>query len=148
MLSLPTMAASASYHHKLPHPVGTLEPFQKEVETLLAQGTELWPAAKEATAEKLHEYTGLPVTYLIKANLRVSAGGSRKICRTSGGLPPAGWTRASPARRSIRSAKRRSTIRKARPSRLHMLLRSKDAMAFANFFAFLFRVNCLEHSHT
>lgn len=94
VLSLPTMAASANYHHKLPHPVSALEPFLKEVEAFalsdyssaLAQGTELSPAAKEATAEKLHEYTGLPVAYLIKANLRVSAGAFEKNLQDDQGL--------------------------------------------------------------
>ena len=82
VLALPTMAASANYHHKLPHPPAELEPFLAEVEhfaltdyaAALAQGTELPQAARQATAEKLHEYTGLPVAYLLKANLRVSGG--------------------------------------------------------------------------
>jgi carboxypeptidase C (cathepsin A) len=38
----------------------------------LALGTDLTSAEKQQTAEKLHAYTGLPVDYLLKANLRVS----------------------------------------------------------------------------
>ncbi len=37
-------------------------------------GEELPEARKQAVAEKLHEYTGLPVAYLLKANLRVTGG--------------------------------------------------------------------------
>ena len=40
----------------------------------LAQGTDLGADEKQAVAEKLHEYTGLPVAYLLKANLRVNGG--------------------------------------------------------------------------
>src|SRR5260370_3156973 len=38
----------------------------------LLQGSELPDAKKQAAAEKLHGYTGLPVAYLLRANLRVS----------------------------------------------------------------------------
>jgi carboxypeptidase C (cathepsin A) len=40
----------------------------------LALGTDITPEEKQATAEKLHEYTGLPVAYLLRANLRVNGG--------------------------------------------------------------------------
>ncbi len=40
----------------------------------LAKGTDLSDAEKQQVAEKLHEYTGLPVAYIIKANLRVNGG--------------------------------------------------------------------------
>jgi carboxypeptidase C (cathepsin A) len=40
----------------------------------LALGTDLSAAEKQQVAEKLHEYTGLPVAYLLKANLRVNGG--------------------------------------------------------------------------
>jgi carboxypeptidase C (cathepsin A) len=79
-LALPTFAASAFYHHKLPTQPAGLEPFLAEVETYalgdymsaLLQGSELPEAKKQAVAEKLHGYTGLPVAYLLRANLRVS----------------------------------------------------------------------------
>jgi carboxypeptidase C (cathepsin A) len=44
----------------------------------LAQGTDLSPSEKQTVAEKLHNYTGLPVAYLLKADLRVSGGGFSK----------------------------------------------------------------------
>jgi carboxypeptidase C (cathepsin A) len=79
-LALPTFAATAFYHHKLPTQPGALEPFLGEVEeyalgdymSALLQGSQLPEAKKQAVAEKLHGYTGLPVAYLLRANLRVS----------------------------------------------------------------------------
>jgi len=40
----------------------------------LALGTDVSAAEKQQVAEKLHEYTGLPVAYLLKADLRVNGG--------------------------------------------------------------------------
>jgi carboxypeptidase C (cathepsin A) len=40
----------------------------------LAQGTDLTADEKQSVAQKLHEYTGLPLAYLLKANLRVNGG--------------------------------------------------------------------------
>ena len=40
----------------------------------LAQGSELDPATKQKVAEQLAQYTGLPVDYIMKANLRVDGG--------------------------------------------------------------------------
>ncbi|MGA3082121.1 MAG: peptidase S10 [Terracidiphilus sp.] len=86
VLALPTYAATAWYHKKLPQqpdaPQPNLEPFLKEVEDFamgpyshaLALGTDLSAEEKQQAAEKLHAYTGLPVAYLLKANLRVSGG--------------------------------------------------------------------------
>ncbi len=82
-LALPSYAATAYYHHKLPKQPAALEPFLKDVEDFamgeyahaLAQGTDLSPVAKQAMAEKLHNYTGLPVSYILKANLRVDSSG-------------------------------------------------------------------------
>src|ERR1022692_4174783 len=81
-LALPTFAATAWYHKKLPQQPPGLEPFLKEVEEFttgpyahaLAQGTDLTKEEKQQVAEKLHEYIGLPVAYLLKANLRVNGG--------------------------------------------------------------------------
>jgi carboxypeptidase C (cathepsin A) len=86
VLALPTYAASAWYHHKLPQQPAALEPFLKEVEDYatgdfahaLSKGTDLPAAEKEAVAEKLHTYTGLPTAYLVKADLRVSGGAFEK----------------------------------------------------------------------
>jgi len=82
VLALPTYAATAWYHKKLPQQAPALEPFLKDVEEFamgpythaLALGTDISAEEKQATAEKLHEYTGLPVAYLLRANLRVSGG--------------------------------------------------------------------------
>src|SRR5271167_2641949 len=79
-LGLPTFAATAFYHHKLPTQPAALEPFLAEVEqyamgdymSAMLQGAELPAAKKQAVAEKLHQYTGLPVEYLLRANLRVT----------------------------------------------------------------------------
>jgi carboxypeptidase C (cathepsin A) len=81
-LGLPTFAASAFFHHKLPIQPPALQPFLAEVEkfalgeyeSALLQGSELPEARKQAVAEKLHNYTGLPMAYLLKANLRVTGG--------------------------------------------------------------------------
>jgi carboxypeptidase C (cathepsin A) len=81
-LALPTYAATAWYHKKLSPEPAALDPFLKEVEDFatgeymhaLAQGNALSDAEKQQVAEKLHEYTGLPVDYVIKADLRVTAG--------------------------------------------------------------------------
>jgi len=81
-LALPTYAATAWYFHKLPNQPPALKPFLDEVEKYaltdymeaLLAGSELPDAQMHAVAEKLHEYTGLPVDYLIHANLRVTGG--------------------------------------------------------------------------
>jgi len=81
-LALPTYAATAWYHKKLSPEPAALDPFLKEVEDFatgeymhaLAQGNALSDAEKQQVAEKLHQYTGLPVDYVIKADLRVTAG--------------------------------------------------------------------------
>lgn len=93
-LALPTYAATAYYHHKLPSQPAALEPFLKEVEDFamgeyahaLAQGTDITAAEKQSVAEKLHNYTGLPVAYLLKADLRVSGGGFSKNLQDDQGL--------------------------------------------------------------
>jgi carboxypeptidase C (cathepsin A) len=93
-LALPTFAASAWYHHKLPTQPAALEPFLAEVEayalgdymTALLQGSDLPDARKQAVAERLHEYTGLPVAYLLKSNLRVSGGAFSKTLEDANGI--------------------------------------------------------------
>jgi carboxypeptidase C (cathepsin A) len=79
-LTLPSCAATAWYHHKLSPQPPSLEPFLKEVEEFamgeyalaLGKGAQLDSTAYNHIAEKLHEYTGLPVSYILKANLRIS----------------------------------------------------------------------------
>lgn len=89
-LGLPTYAATAYFHHKLPSQPADLKAFLAEVEqyalgdymSALLQGSELPDARKQAVAEKLHEYTGLPVAYWLKANLRVPGGEFSKELQT------------------------------------------------------------------
>ena len=81
-LALPTYAATAWYHHRLPKTVKDLPSLLQEVERFamgpyaaaLAQGGSLDPATRAKVAQQLHEYTGLPVAYIVKADLRVSGG--------------------------------------------------------------------------
>jgi carboxypeptidase C (cathepsin A) len=82
ILALPTYAATAWYHKKLSPQPPAIEPFLKQVEDFalgeylhaLAQGNDISAAEKQAVAEKIHEYTGLPVAYVLKADLRVDGG--------------------------------------------------------------------------
>lgn len=89
-LALPTYAATAWYHKKLPQQPAQLEPFLKEVEAFamgpyrdaLAKGTDLTADEKQQVADKLHQYTGLPADYWIKANLRVTGPQFEKTLQT------------------------------------------------------------------
>jgi carboxypeptidase C (cathepsin A) len=82
VLALPTYAATAWYHHKLPDNSQQLEPLLQQVENFaltdytlaLNAGSELSAARRDEVAEKLHEYTGLSVAYIKKANLRIDGG--------------------------------------------------------------------------
>ncbi len=82
VLALPTYAATAWYHHKLPTQPAELEPFLREVENFaltdymqaLAAGSTLTPERKTDIAAKLHNYMGLPADYIERANLRVNGG--------------------------------------------------------------------------
>ena len=94
VLALPTYAATAWYHKKLPTQPPALEPFLKEVEDFtngpyahaLALGTDIGADEKQSVAEKLHEYTGLPVAYLLKADLRVNGGEFEKTLQDDEGM--------------------------------------------------------------
>ena len=57
---------------------------------------------KQSVAEKLHDYTGLPVAYLLKANLRVNGGEFEKTLQDDQDLTTGRLIRASPARPSTR----------------------------------------------
>ena len=94
-LALPTYAATALYHHKLPgNPPADLPSFLHQVEHFalsdyayaLAQGALLPKADHDAIVEKLHEYTGLPAAYIAKANLRVDGSEFEKTLQTDDGL--------------------------------------------------------------
>ena len=86
-LYLPTYTALAWYHHKLPgNPGNDLPALLAKVQSFalgpyaqaLAQGDNLPAAQRDAIAEQLHQYTGLPVAYIKRANLRVEASNFRK----------------------------------------------------------------------
>jgi carboxypeptidase C (cathepsin A) len=81
-LVLPSYAATAFYHHKLAPQPAALQPFLAEVEnyalgeymSALLQGSQLPDARRQAVAEQLHAYTGLPTELLVRYNLRVNVG--------------------------------------------------------------------------
>lgn len=80
-LALPTYAAAAWYHHKLDHRFPQLSDLLPKVEKFalgsyadaLFAGSTLSDSERLETARRLHDYIGLPVDYLLKANLRVQA---------------------------------------------------------------------------
>src|SRR5712671_2730037 len=92
--ALPTYAATAWYHHKLTGEHGSLEALLAEVEQFamgdyahaLAAGSELSAAQRAVIAEKLHQYTGLPVDYILKADLRIDGGEFRQNLQGDGGM--------------------------------------------------------------
>ncbi|HEX7199877.1 MAG TPA: peptidase S10, partial [Dongiaceae bacterium] len=91
---LPTYAATAWYHHKLPAEHANLEALLAEVEQFamgdyaraLAAGSELGSGERAAIAEKLHQYTGLPVDYILRADLRIDGGEFRQNLQGEGGM--------------------------------------------------------------
>jgi len=86
IVSLPSYAATAWYHHKLPDRPEHLRPFLAKVENFaigeyahaLLLGDRLDPKSRMAIAQKLHAYTGLTVAYLLKTNLRIEYGAFQK----------------------------------------------------------------------
>ena len=84
--ALPTYAATAWYHHKLPAEHPKLQDFLTEVEQFamgdyaraLQAGSELSANDRAAIVDKLHQYTGLPVDYILRANLRIDGGEFRQ----------------------------------------------------------------------
>lgn len=86
VVSLPTYAATAWYHHKLPNQPQDLRKFldqaehfaTTEYEQALVRGNSLSAARRKTIAGKLHAFTGLPVSYLLKANLRIEYGAFQK----------------------------------------------------------------------
>lgn len=94
ILALPTYAATAWYHHKLPNESKDLEPLLAEVEHFamtdytqaLGAGSTLPDDQRHAIAAKLHDYTGLPVGYIEKADLRINGGEFEKMLQDENGL--------------------------------------------------------------
>ena len=94
-LALPTYAATAWYHHKLPgKPPTDLPGFVQSVERFamgeyaqaLAAGAGLPEARRVAIANKLHAMTGLPVWYILKADLRIDGGEFEKTLQDDSDL--------------------------------------------------------------
>ncbi|TAL86355.1 MAG: peptidase S10 [Rhodanobacter sp.] len=83
---LPTFAALAWYHDKVPDKPASLEAFVEQARTFadgpyataLRVGNTLPKARLDAIAQKMSALTGLPVEYLERANLRVTAAEFRK----------------------------------------------------------------------
>ena len=95
IVSLPTYAATAWYHNRVAgQRPADLEAYLKEVEqfantdyTLALQaGSSLDPARRQAVAEKLAQYTGLPVAYVLKSDLRIDGGQFEKNLQDAEGL--------------------------------------------------------------
>ena len=92
-LALPTYAATAWYHHKLPKAPKDLHAFLADVEHFamndyalaLQSGANLSPAQRDAVANSLHDYTGLPVAYIKKADLRINGGEFEKTLQDDTG---------------------------------------------------------------
>jgi carboxypeptidase C (cathepsin A) len=92
--ALPTYAATAWYHKKLPGAHPNLEALLAEVEQFalgdyahaLAAGSALDSKERAAIAAKLHEYTGLPVDYILRADLRIDGGEFRQNLQADGGI--------------------------------------------------------------
>lgn len=84
--ALPTFAAIAWYHDKVPNKPADLHAFLDEARAFaigdyasaLAKGQNLSAAELDAVATRLSRYTGLTPQYLKEANLRVSQGRFRK----------------------------------------------------------------------
>jgi len=91
---LPTYAATAWYHQKLPGEHKNLEALLAEVEQFamgdyahaLGVGSDLSVAERGAIADRLHQYTGLPVEYILKADLRIDGGEFRQNLRGDDGV--------------------------------------------------------------
>jgi len=93
-LNLPTYAATAWYHHKLPEPHPDLKALVAEVEHFamtdyalaLGAGASLPADQRRVIVEKLHQYTGLPAAYIEKADLRINGGEFEKNLQDDNGL--------------------------------------------------------------
>ncbi len=95
VVALPTYAATAWYHNRLPGArPAALEPFLSEVEAFanneyahaLQLGSELDPQTKNAVAQRLSSYTGLPLAYILKADLRIDGGEFSKQLQDASGI--------------------------------------------------------------
>lgn len=80
VMNLPTYAATAWYHNKVPNRPASLDAYLNEARAFakteytlaLMEGDQLAGAAREKALERLMYFTGLSKAYLDKANLRVT----------------------------------------------------------------------------
>jgi carboxypeptidase C (cathepsin A) len=94
VLALPTYAATAFYHRKLSSQPPSLEKFLQEVEQFatgdyaaaLLAGAQLSESKQREIAGKLHNFTGLPMDYILKANLRIEGGAFSKMLQDAEGV--------------------------------------------------------------
>jgi carboxypeptidase C (cathepsin A) len=94
VLALPTYAATAWYHKKLNPMPPDLRAFLTEVEQFatydyaqaLGYGNVLPDDDRKVIVEKLAKYTGLPESYIRKANLRISGGEFEKNLQDDSGM--------------------------------------------------------------
>ena len=93
-LALPSMAATAWYHHRVPNAPAKLEAFLHEVEqfslgeyaSALLQGADLDASKKAAVAAKLETYTGIPAALWLKSDLRLTGGEYSKYLQDSANI--------------------------------------------------------------
>jgi carboxypeptidase C (cathepsin A) len=86
VMALPTYAATAWYHNRITRPDGDLQSFLGRVESFattdylqaLIKGSDLGDAERQRIAGQLSAFTGLPVAYLLKTNLRIEYGAFQK----------------------------------------------------------------------
>ncbi|MDH7976010.1 peptidase S10 [Sphingomonas sp. AR_OL41] len=94
IVALPTYAATAWYHRKLGDRPDDLAALLSRVETFatgdyaqaLMQGNALPEAERQRIATQLAAFTGLPVAYLLKTNLRIEYGAFQKELLAEQGL--------------------------------------------------------------
>lgn len=92
--AFPTYAATAWHFKLVPNAPADVTSFLKGVERwamtdyaqALMMGADIDPATKRKVAEQYAAYTGLPVDYVLKANLRVTGGMFEKQLQASKGL--------------------------------------------------------------
>jgi carboxypeptidase C (cathepsin A) len=82
VMNLPTYAATAWYHNKIPNKPASIENYLKEARafaegaytTALMKGSRITQAEAEATANKLSYFTGLSTSYILNGKLRITQG--------------------------------------------------------------------------
>ena len=92
--AMPTYAATAWFRNLVPNKPATLEAYLKEVQDFalgdyavaLQKGADLDPAAKRAVATRYAKYTGLPMDYVLRADLRVTGGMYEKELQVASGM--------------------------------------------------------------